>query len=120
MATHPPPGPGAVPMPGAELVRYSRNRRSELAMWWREIDRVLLCSGQLYYDLEKQREQLGRRDVAILRLEQMYPHTKDRARLIAVAKQGRAQLEAQMAQERAEREQQAASSPAGIAPERSR
>ncbi len=42
MATHPPPGPGAVPMPGAELVRYSRNRRSELAMWWREIDRVLL------------------------------------------------------------------------------
>jgi glutathione-regulated potassium-efflux system ancillary protein KefC len=36
--------------------------------------------------------------------EQMYPHHKDRAKLIAVAKQGRRQLEEQMAQERAERE----------------
>jgi len=32
--------------------------------------------------------------------EQMYPHRKDRANLIAVATQGRLQLEAQMAQER--------------------
>jgi glutathione-regulated potassium-efflux system ancillary protein KefC len=40
-------------------------------------------------------------------LEQMYPHHKDRAKLIAVAKQGREQLEAQMAQERAERQQHA-------------
>jgi glutathione-regulated potassium-efflux system ancillary protein KefC len=37
--------------------------------------------------------------------EQMYPHRKDRAKVIAVAKQGRRQLEEQMAQERAEREQ---------------
>ena len=35
--------------------------------------------------------------------EQMYPHSKDRAKMIAVAKQGRQQLEAQMAQERLER-----------------
>jgi glutathione-regulated potassium-efflux system ancillary protein KefC len=32
--------------------------------------------------------------------EQMYPHRKDRSKLIAVATQGRLQLEAQMAQER--------------------
>ena len=32
--------------------------------------------------------------------ERMYPHRKDRAKFIAVAKQGRLQLEAQMAQER--------------------
>jgi glutathione-regulated potassium-efflux system ancillary protein KefC len=32
--------------------------------------------------------------------EQMYPHHKDRNKLIAVAKQGREQLEAQMAKER--------------------
>jgi glutathione-regulated potassium-efflux system ancillary protein KefC len=32
--------------------------------------------------------------------EEMYPHRKDRAKLIAVARQGRAQLEEQMAQER--------------------
>jgi glutathione-regulated potassium-efflux system ancillary protein KefC len=37
--------------------------------------------------------------------EQMYPHRKDRSRLIAVAKQGRLQLEEQMAQERAQQEQ---------------
>jgi glutathione-regulated potassium-efflux system ancillary protein KefC len=34
--------------------------------------------------------------------EQMYPHFKDRAKLVAVIKQGRQQLEEQMAQERAE------------------
>jgi glutathione-regulated potassium-efflux system ancillary protein KefC len=34
--------------------------------------------------------------------EQMYPHHKDRAKVIAVIKQGRRQLEEQMAQERAE------------------
>jgi glutathione-regulated potassium-efflux system ancillary protein KefC len=36
--------------------------------------------------------------------EQMYPHHRDRAKVIAVIKQGRQQLEEQMAQERAERE----------------
>jgi glutathione-regulated potassium-efflux system ancillary protein KefC len=36
--------------------------------------------------------------------EQMYPHHRDRAKVIAVVKQGRRQLEEQMAQERAERE----------------
>jgi len=37
--------------------------------------------------------------------EQMYPHRKDRSKLIAVAKRGRLQLEEQMAQERAQVEQ---------------
>jgi glutathione-regulated potassium-efflux system ancillary protein KefC len=36
--------------------------------------------------------------------ERMYPHHNDRAKVIAVIKQGRQQLEEQMAQERAERE----------------
>jgi glutathione-regulated potassium-efflux system ancillary protein KefC len=36
--------------------------------------------------------------------EQMYVHHKDRAKLIAVARQGRQQLEEQMARERAERQ----------------
>ncbi|MBI3818743.1 MAG: multifunctional oxoglutarate decarboxylase/oxoglutarate dehydrogenase thiamine pyrophosphate-binding subunit/dihydrolipoyllysine-residue succinyltransferase subunit [Planctomycetes bacterium] len=34
---------------------------------------ALLCSGKLYYDLAAERERLGRRDVAILRFEQLYP-----------------------------------------------
>ena len=37
------------------------------------IDRVLLCTGKVYYDLVKRRETLGRKDVAIVRLEQLYP-----------------------------------------------
>jgi len=33
------------------------------------VTRVLLCSGKVYYDLEAKRAELGRDDVAILRLE---------------------------------------------------
>ena len=39
----------------------------------REVTRVLLCSGKIYYELEQRREASGRPDVAILRLEQLYP-----------------------------------------------
>lgn len=35
--------------------------------------RVLLCSGKVYYDLLKKRRDLGVNDVAIVRLEQLYP-----------------------------------------------
>ncbi|MDX2052356.1 MAG: 2-oxoglutarate dehydrogenase E1 component [Polyangiaceae bacterium] len=38
-----------------------------------QAERILLCSGKVYYDLLKQREDLGRTDVAIVRLEQLYP-----------------------------------------------
>jgi 2-oxoglutarate dehydrogenase E1 component len=38
-----------------------------------KVSRVLLCSGKIYYDLEKHREQYKREDVAILRVEQLYP-----------------------------------------------
>ncbi|MCU0225728.1 MAG: 2-oxoglutarate dehydrogenase E1 component [Acidobacteria bacterium] len=37
------------------------------------VTRVLLATGKVYYDLAKAREESGRRDVAILRLEQLYP-----------------------------------------------
>ena len=38
-----------------------------------QVRRVLLCSGKIYYELLEHREKLGRQDVAILRLEQLYP-----------------------------------------------
>ncbi|HEY8615182.1 2-oxoglutarate dehydrogenase E1 component [Phenylobacterium sp.] len=38
-----------------------------------EINRVILCSGKVYYDLIEQRAKTGRDDVYILRLEQFYP-----------------------------------------------
>jgi 2-oxoglutarate dehydrogenase E1 component len=37
------------------------------------VRRVLLCSGKVYYDLYDARRKLGRTDVAIVRLEQLYP-----------------------------------------------
>ncbi|MFA9478700.1 2-oxoglutarate dehydrogenase E1 component [Phycisphaerales bacterium AB-hyl4] len=39
----------------------------------KDVSRVLLCSGKIYYELAEQREKLERNDVAILRLEQYYP-----------------------------------------------
>jgi len=43
----------------------------------RETKRVLLCSGKLYFDLAEFREQQTRWDVAILRVEQLYPLADD-------------------------------------------
>ncbi|MDO8703648.1 MAG: 2-oxoglutarate dehydrogenase E1 component [Sulfuricaulis sp.] len=37
------------------------------------VKEVILCSGKVYYDLIDRRQTLGRRDVAILRIEQLYP-----------------------------------------------
>jgi 2-oxoglutarate dehydrogenase E1 component len=37
------------------------------------VRRVLLCSGKIYYELLERRESLGREDVAIVRIEQLYP-----------------------------------------------
>ncbi|HYO96098.1 MAG TPA: 2-oxoglutarate dehydrogenase E1 component [Polyangiaceae bacterium] len=39
----------------------------------REAKRVLLASGKVCYDLEKRRAELGRDDVALVRIEQFYP-----------------------------------------------
>lgn len=37
------------------------------------VKRVLLCSGKIYFELAEQREKLKRDDVAIVRVEQLYP-----------------------------------------------
>ncbi len=37
------------------------------------IKRIILCTGKVYYDLHKQREKDRRDDVAIIRIEQLYP-----------------------------------------------
>jgi 2-oxoglutarate dehydrogenase E1 component len=38
-----------------------------------KVKRVLICSGKVYYDLVKKREELSADDTAILRAEQLYP-----------------------------------------------
>jgi 2-oxoglutarate dehydrogenase complex, dehydrogenase (E1) component, and related enzymes len=42
-----------------------------------DIKRVLLCSGKIYYELDAYRQEQKRQDVAILRLEQLYPLAMD-------------------------------------------
>ncbi|CAH2600482.1 subunit of E1(0) component of 2-oxoglutarate dehydrogenase [Rhodovastum atsumiense] len=38
-----------------------------------EVKRIVLCSGKVYYDLVAERRERGLRDIAIVRLEQLYP-----------------------------------------------
>lgn len=38
-----------------------------------KVKRVIACSGKVYYDLVKKREEMGSNDVAIIRVEQLYP-----------------------------------------------
>ena len=45
-----------------------------------EVKRVVLCSGKVYYDLFEERQKRGINDVAIIRIEQLYPWPKDTIR----------------------------------------
>jgi glutathione-regulated potassium-efflux system ancillary protein KefC len=63
---------------------------------------VLEVLGQTPHEARQHAMRFRQHNMALF--EQMYVHHKDRAQLIAVAKQGRLQLEEQMARERAERE----------------
>jgi 2-oxoglutarate dehydrogenase E1 component len=38
-----------------------------------QVKRILLCTGKIYYELQKRRAELNREDVAIIRVEQLYP-----------------------------------------------
>jgi len=42
------------------------------------VRRVLICSGKIYYEVAEARAAQGRRDVAVLRIEQLYPLAKQK------------------------------------------
>jgi len=42
-----------------------------------KVERIILCAGKVYYDLAAWRTENGRNDVAILRIEQLYPFPKE-------------------------------------------
>ncbi|WP_324691535.1 2-oxoglutarate dehydrogenase E1 component [Cobetia sp. D5] len=42
-----------------------------------KVKRVVLCAGKVYYDLAAYRAEQGREDVAIIRVEQLYPFPKE-------------------------------------------
>jgi 2-oxoglutarate dehydrogenase E1 component len=46
------------------------------------VRRVVLCSGKIYYDLLKRKEELGARDIALIRIEQLHPFPVDEVRKI--------------------------------------
>jgi 2-oxoglutarate dehydrogenase E1 component len=46
------------------------------------VRRVILCSGKVYFDLLERRRTDGRKDVAIVRLEQLYPFPEQELRVV--------------------------------------
>src|SRR4051812_8360338 len=62
--------------------------------------RVLELLGQTPYEARRQAMRFRRHNFELF--ERMYPYHRDRAQMIAVVKEGRQQLEAQMARERAD------------------
>ncbi|MGC4005882.1 MAG: hypothetical protein QM811_23285 [Pirellulales bacterium] len=48
----------------------------------KNVERVLLCSGKVYYELVQKRNALKRDDTAIVRVEQMYPVPKEPLRAV--------------------------------------
>jgi 2-oxoglutarate dehydrogenase E1 component len=52
------------------------------------VDKVLLCSGKVYYELAAERRKSKRQDVAIVRLEQYYPLSDALAKALSVYRAG--------------------------------
>jgi 2-oxoglutarate dehydrogenase E1 component len=53
-----------------------------------KVKRVLLCTGKVYYDLLDARRKLGRDDVALVRVEQLYPVNDELARVLSAYADG--------------------------------
>ncbi|HVZ95037.1 MAG TPA: multifunctional oxoglutarate decarboxylase/oxoglutarate dehydrogenase thiamine pyrophosphate-binding subunit/dihydrolipoyllysine-residue succinyltransferase subunit [Phycisphaerales bacterium] len=57
------------------------------------VQRVILCAGKVYYDLIKRRAELNRTDIAVIRVEQLYPlHLEELQRVVEQYPKGREKL----------------------------
>jgi 2-oxoglutarate dehydrogenase E1 component len=43
----------------------------------KDVKRIVLCSGKVYYDLKARRDELGQKETFFLRLEQLYPFPEE-------------------------------------------
>ncbi|CAM9433924.1 unnamed protein product [Phaeothamnion confervicola] len=64
--------------PGTLFVRVYPEVNQEVLDHAHAVKRLVMCSGQIYYDLAAEREKLGRQDIAIVRMEQIAPFPFDR------------------------------------------
>lgn len=48
-----------------------------------KVDRIVFCSGKVYYDLVQKREELGDDATAILRVEQLYPYHEEMVKALS-------------------------------------
>lgn len=66
--------------PGERFQRLLTERDEEIVADPDQVDRLIFCSGKVYYELVEKREQLGLKNVAIVTLEQIAPFPFDRVR----------------------------------------
>eukprot|EP00928_Gymnodinium_smaydae_P023468 TRINITY_DN19360_c0_g1_i1.p1 TRINITY_DN19360_c0_g1~~TRINITY_DN19360_c0_g1_i1.p1 ORF type:complete len:1054 (+),score=296.15 TRINITY_DN19360_c0_g1_i1:362-3163(+) len=66
--------------PGTRFQRMIPERDPEIANNPDKVDRIVFCSGKIYYELVAEREKLGLKNVAIETLEQIAPFPFDRVK----------------------------------------
>lgn len=57
----------------------------------KQVKKVVFCSGKIYYELDKKRQELGDKETAIVRLEQLYPLNEEKVDAI-ISQYGNAEL----------------------------
>ena len=57
----------------------------------KKVKKVVFCSGKIYYELDKKRQELGDKETAIVRLEQLYPLNEEKVDAI-ISQYGNAEL----------------------------
>jgi len=66
--------------PDSRFQRMLDERDPEIAANPDKVDRLVFCSGKIYYELVEKREELGLKNVAIVTLEQIAPFPFDRVK----------------------------------------
>jgi 2-oxoglutarate dehydrogenase E1 component len=64
--------------PGTMFQRVLAEESSDIVTDPSNVKKLIFCSGQIYYDLAQEREKIGRKDIAIARMEQIAPFPFDR------------------------------------------